>query len=372
MTEEETSQQLYRIAFGSLKGMNYKFACDLLSRLGNEEIFFKASTQQLKSILGFDNNILDRAYRDAVLENARGELTFIREHNVEILYFTDHEKFPQRLAECDDAPALLFSLGENTLNSRHIISIVGTRHATVYGVEFVKALVSELAKSLEDVVIVSGLAYGIDVTAHKESVSNDIPTVGVLAHGLSTIYPSVHRSLAATMIKKKGMLLTEYFHSSRMYRGNFVARNRIVAGLADCTVVVESAEKGGAMITAGIASGYNRDVFALPGRNTDRYSRGCNRLIAQNQAALIQSPEDLIDFMGWDKKPEIADDKKLFYQLTDEEQKIIDFLTRNGEGFINRIAVETGIGMHRLMGLLVDMEFKHLIVNQPGGLYRLA
>lgn len=364
---------LYRIAFASIKGMTYKFAVDLLGRLGEEELFFTASTSALKALLGFDNKILDRTYRDSVLEEARRELEFVKANNVEVFYFCDNGKFPQRLAECDDAPAILYGLGNVDLNVQHIISVVGTRHATVYGIGFVKELIEEIKRKRPDTMVVSGLAYGIDVAAHKESLRNGLSTVAVLAHGLSTIYPSVHRNVAVEMVKNNGMLVTDYRHDAPMHRSNFIARNRIVAGMADCTIVVESAEKGGAMITAEIASGYNRDVFALPGRISDTYSRGCNRLIATNHASLLQSCDTLLDAMGWEsEETELDRQPQLFHQLSDDELKVVGFLEKNGEGFLNRIAVDAGIPMHRLMGLLIDMEFKGLIVSIPGGIYRLA
>lgn len=366
------SDAIYKIAFASLKGMNYRLGVDLLGRIGSEEIFFTTKTSQLKSLLGFNNRILEQSYRDSVLEKARIEYDFIKNNNIKLSYFTDNDNFPSRLTECDDSPIILYYLGENILNKAHIISVVGTRHATVYGIGFVKELVGTLARKRDNVVIVSGLAYGIDVTSHKEAIDNDIPTAAVLAHGLSTIYPADHRHIAARIVKSNGMLITDYPHDSIPYRPHFIARNRIVAGVADCTVVVESAEKGGAMITARIASGYNRDVFALPGRTSDPYSRGCNHLIRTHQAQLIQSPDELIEFMGWQTHDDCQQEQKLFYQLNPDEQKIVDFLTIQGEGFINRISVETGISMHRLMGLLIDMEFKGLVINQPGGLYRLA
>lgn len=363
-------ERLYKVAFASLKGMTCRFGRDMLGHLGSEELFFTASTSQLKSVLGFDNKILEKGYREEVLEKAKRECEFIDHHNIKTFYFNSPD-YPARLLECDDAPAILYGIGNECFNAAHVISIVGTRHATVYGIGFVKELVEALARQLDDVAVISGLAYGIDVSAHKESLKNGVPTIGVLAHGLDSIYPAAHRNVAATIVKSNGMLLTEYGHDSPVHRGNFLARNRIVAGLADCTLVVESAEKGGAMITARIASGYNRDVFALPGRITDQYSRGCNRLISTNVASLVQTPEDLMTLMGWEMKNKGTEDVKLFYQPTPEEQKILDFLTKNGEGFINRISVETGMPIHRLMGLLVDMEFKGLIVNQPGGMYCL-
>lgn len=362
---------LYRIAFGSVKGMTYRLASDLIGRLGSEELFFTAKTEALKSLLGFDNKIFDRGYRQEVMEQAKRELDFVEANKIRILYFTDPDNYPQRLRECDDAPSLLYALGECDMNRRHVISIVGTRHATLYGVGFVKDLIETIGRRLPETVVVSGLAYGIDVNAHKESLKNDVPTAAVLAHGLSSIYPSVHRQVAADMVKSGGSLLTDYPHDARIHRANFLARNRIVAGLSDCTLVVESAEKGGAIVTAGIASSYNRDVFALPGRSNDMYSRGCNRMICQNKAALVQDPDDLFNQMGWEALEDNRE-QKLFYQPTEEEQRVLDFLEERGEGQLNRISVDTGLPIHRLMGLLVDMEFKHLIVNHPGGIYRKA
>lgn len=350
--------------------MTYPLAVDLLGRLGSEELFFTATTSQLKAQMGIDSKLFDRSYRDEVLEQSKRELDFVKDNNIGLYYFTDEEKYPFRLAECDDAPAMLYGLGESHLNDAHVISIVGTRHATMYGIGFVKELLAALSQTCPDIVVVSGLAYGIDVAAHRESLSHKIPTVGVLAHGLSTIYPQAHRNIAANMVRENGMLITDYRHTDKVSKWNFLARNRIVAGLADCTLVVESAEKGGAMVTARIASEYNRDVFALPGRNTDVYSRGCNRLISQNHACLIQTPDDILDFMNWEKKEVTEKESEIFYRPTPDEKKILDFLTDKGEGFVNRISVETGIPMHRLMGMLVDMEFKGLIVNYPGGIYK--
>lgn len=362
----------YRIAFASIKGMTLRFAEDILSRIGgDEELFFTATTSQLKALLGFDSKILEAGYRAELIDKSRYEAQYCEEKGIKILYFDGDSSFPQRLRECDDAPALVYSLGDCDLNSSHIVSVVGTRHATMYGVNFVNELVSVLSQMLPSVVVVSGLAYGIDVAAHKASLSNKVPTVGVLAHGLSTIYPSMHRTIAAEIVKANGALLTEYPHNASIYKQGFIARNRIVAGMSDCTIVVESARKGGSLITADIAGAYNRDVFALPGRVGDTYSEGCNRLIADNKASLIMSPEDIIEFMGWELLPREVDIPKLFPELNDEERLIYDFLEKNGDGFINRISVETGLPVHRLMSLLINMEFKGIIANLPGGLYRL-
>lgn len=365
------SELTYKIAFGSLKGMNFQLASELLSRVGSEQNFFSASHDSLKSILGFDSKLLDNDYRREILEKAVEETAFVDDNKINIIYFTDDD-YPQRLKECDDAPALMYSLGNCDVNSNHVISIVGTRHATPYGIHFISELVEEISRRLPNTIIVSGLAYGVDITAHKEALNHKLSTVAVLAHGLSTIYPAPHRSVAVEMIRKNGMLLTEYSHVAKMNRGNFIARNRIVAGLSECTVVVESGIKGGAMITANIANSYNRDVFALPGRNSDLYSQGCNHLITENMATLIQNLDDLVMAMRWETKPIEKEQPKLVINLSEEEQKVVDFLKDTGEGNINRISVETGLKIHRLVSLLVDMEFKGLLLAYPGGLYRLA
>ncbi len=361
-----------RIAFASLKGMKLAMARQLLERLPDESTFFSASATQLSAILGFGTKLLDSDLRASTLARAKEELRFTSASGIRPLYFTD-PLFPHRLDNCDDAPALLYALGNCDLNCRHSVAIVGTRHATPYGTGFVDRLVADIAGQLPGTLIVSGLAYGIDIAAHKAALRHGLPTAAVLAHGLSTIYPSSHRTVAAEIARSGGVLLTDYPHDAPVHRGNFLARNRIIAGLADCTIVVESAEKGGALVTAGIAQSYDRDVFALPGRTSDPYSKGCNHLIATNGAALIQSAADLINAMGWaHEKSSAGIQKELFNVYTEKEQKVIDYLTANGEAWINNLAVALNTPMHKLMALLVDMEFKGYIANYPGGRYRLA
>lgn len=361
----------HHIAFASLRGMTRTLAAEFIARIGSEENFFSASERQLATVMGFNNKLLSRSYRDDVLEKAAREADFIKRNNIHVHYYTDNS-FPTRLAECDDAPIILYTLGDCNLNASHIVSIVGTRHATPYGVDFTNRLVEELAMAVDDIIIVSGLAYGIDITAHKAAINCGIPTIAVLAHGLNTIYPSAHRNAAADIIRHSGMLLTDYMSCDSVHKGNFIARNRIVAALSDCTIVSESAEKGGALITANIASGYNRDVFALPGRSSDRYSAGCNRLIASNIAGLIQSADDLIDAMRWTKKATEGEQSEMFTPLSDEEEKVIGYLTTHDNASINQLCVALNYPIARLMALLIDMEFKGLILTFPGGRYRLA
>ena len=362
---------VYRIAFASLKGLSRTFADEIITRLGSEELFFTAPERQLACVLGFNNKMLAQAYRDEVLEKARREADFIARNNVKPIYYTDAD-YPCRLNDCDDAPLMIYTAGKCNLNASHIVSIVGTRYATPYGIDFTNHLVEDLSRKLDDVVIVSGLAYGIDITAHTASLRHKVPTVAVLAHGLNTIYPASHRNVAADIARGGGMLVTDYRSIDAIHKGNFVARNRIVASLCDCLVVAESADKGGALITAGIADSYGRDVMALPGRTSDKYSAGCNRLISNNVAALVESADDIIKAMRWTPKVDEGFQTTLSMELTDEEQAVVDYLSQHDEAQINQLCVALNSSVSKLMALLIEMEFKGLILTYPGGRYRLA
>lgn len=361
----------YKIAFASLRGMTQELASVILARTGSETEFFTMRESSLGAMFGRSNRLFDTAYRNEMLEKARRELDFINAHSIKVSYYTDSD-YPARLRECDDAPLALYSLGACDLNSVHIISVVGTRHATPYGIDFVMNLVKDLHEKLDNIVIVSGLAYGIDVAAHRASLHHSVPTAAVLAHGLNMVYPAAHRSTAAEIVKSGGAIVSDYMSQDRLHRGNFLARNRIVAGLCDCLVVAESAIKGGALVTAGIAAGYNRDVVALPGRRGDTYSAGCNRLIASNTAALIQNADDIINLMRWTPRATEGSQGELPLELSEEEQRVIDCLTQLGEANVNRMCVTLDMPMHHLMPLLVDMEFKGLLIAYPGGKYRTA
>ncbi len=360
---------LHKIAFSSLRGMTPRLAEALLTHIGDEERFFAAGEQQLSAMAGCRNKLFDNSYRQEILGKAAKELDFITQNSIKPVYITDKD-FPARLAECDDAPIMLYTLGDCNLNASKAISIVGTRHATPYGVDFVMNLVDTLAKKLDDIIIISGLAYGIDIAAHRAALHSGVPTVAVLAHGLNTIYPAAHRSAAVEIVRNSGALVSDYMSQDALHKGNFVARNRIVAGLCDCIVVAESAEKGGALITAGIASGYNRDVMALPGRTSDKFSQGCNKLIGDNVAALISSGDDLIRLMGWTTRETEGSQPELPLELTPDEATIIEYLGKHGEGSLNRMCVDLDIPVYRLTPILVDMEFKGLVLPYPGGKYR--
>lgn len=370
------SDLTYRIAFSSLRGLTPAMATEILARTGTEENFFNLTSGQLASMLGFRNRLFDREIRDKALHEAEAETGFLVRGGISATYFTD-SAYPSRLLECDDAPLMLYSVGDCNLNSARVVSIVGTRHATSYGINFVNDLVEGLARMCSDpVIIVSGLAYGIDVAAHRAAINAGLPTAGVLAHGLNTIYPASHRDIAATMARNGGMLLTDYRSCDHIHRGNFLARNRIVAGLSDCLVVVESDTHGGALVTARLASAYSRDVFALPGRTSDRYSRGCNSLISSCVASLLSSPEELIESMRWPTHAPEGEQQSLFepespLRLSSDEQAIIDLITLRGDATINEITASINIPTPRLMGMLIDMEFRSIICAMPGGRYRI-
>ncbi len=363
---------IYKMAFASLRGINRTMAGELLSRTGGEQAFFELSERQLGAMMGFSNRLFESGYRAGLLECASREADFVAAHGIRPLYFSDDD-YPARLAEADDAPLMLYTLGGCDLNRGHMLAVVGTRHATPYGLDFVERLVRDMAENVaEPVTIVSGLAFGIDVAAHKAAMRHGLPTVGVLAHGLNMMYPAQHRQVAADMAHGGGMLVTDYQSSAVVHKGNFVARNRIVAGLCDCLLVVESAAKGGALITANLASGYNRDVFALPGRISDRYSAGCNKLISANIAALVQDAGDIIHAMNWAEKERGSVQAQLFPDLTDEEQAVVDYITEHGEAQLNQLTIAMNQNVGRMMSLLIDMEFKGLLLTYPGGKYRLA
>lgn len=370
------SDLTYRIAFSSLRSLTPAMAREILARTGTEENFFTLSPDQLAAMLGFRNRLFNRDVRDKALREAEAETDFIARGGIRATYFTDSD-YPSRLLECDDAPLMLYSVGDCDLNSSRVVSIVGTRHATSYGVGFVNDLVDGLARLCSDpVVIVSGLAYGIDVAAHRAAINAGLPTAGVLAHGLNTIYPSSHRDIAANMARNGGMLISDYRSCDNIHRGNFLARNRIVAGLSDCLVVVESDTHGGALVTARLASAYSRDVFALPGRTSDRYSRGCNSLISSCVASLLSSPEELIEAMRWPTRPTEGEQGSLFDSepatpLSPEEQAIIDTITQRGDATINELTATVNIPVPRLMGMLIDLEFRSIICAVPGGRYRI-
>lgn len=360
-----------RIAFSKIKGINFSTASRLLGMLGSPEQFFTMQPAALQASCGIDRRICDTGYRQSLLDAAEQESIYIKSKSISARFVGD-DGYPRRLADCDDAPAMLYSVGPCNLNCLHSVAIVGTRHATPYGLDFVKHLVADLAATVDSLVIVSGLAYGIDVAAHRAALENGIPTVAVVAHGLNTIYPADHRDTAAHIVSQGGAIVTEYTSDSTIHRGNFLARNRIVAGLCDCTVVVESAAHGGALATARIASDYNRDVFAVPGRLSDPYSAGTNRLIASRTASLLPDADFLIQAMGWTPAAAPANEEpRLFRPVSDEEQRLLDIVAANPTFTSADIAAALAMPYARVADMLFRMEMDDMLISIPGGRYAL-
>ncbi len=363
----------YKIAFASIRGMGIDLANKILDVIPSEQEFFSLSEKELRAITGSRSKLCEREYRNAQLERAKREVEFVEDSHIGITYFTDFD-FPTRLLNAPDAPILLYTCGQCNLNPSHAISIVGTRRATTYGTHFCDTLIAELSAHVPDLAVISGLAYGIDISAHRACVRHGVPTVAVQARGLNKIYPADHRNDAKAIVNHGGMIVTDYQSQDEIHRGNFLARNRIIAALSDCTIVVESAEKGGALVTASIAQSYNRDVFALPGRTSDLYSSGCNRLIKSNKAGLITCADDLIESMRWDdaKKAKKGIELELFPQLSDEEQKIVDLIRETGDIHINTLTEKLGIPVYRIMSTLVDLDCRGIVLAKPGCRYCLA
>ena len=364
----------YRIAFSSIRGMGCELARTILDIVPSERDFFEMKKAELARLLPVKSRVLGDDYRRQLLDSTAKELEFIDKNGIGVAYFTDSD-FPRRVAATPDGPVLLYYKGDpGSLNADKMISIVGTRHATPYGAHFCDALVRDIASSIADAVIVSGLAYGIDIAAHRAALSHDVPTLAVLAHGLNTIYPSQHRNDALKILDSGGMIVSDYTSQAVMSRGNFLARNRIIAGLSDCTIVVESAEKGGAIVTAGIAQSYNRDVFAVPGKVTDIYSAGCNSLIRNNTATLITGCDDLMKAMRWEM---IGDEttprqRSIFPELTVQERPVVEYLRANSDVHINTLAAKLRMPVAELMGLLIDLEFKGAVISSPGNRFSSA
>lgn len=360
-----------RIAFSMVKGMNISVARELTQRLGDTDRFFHASTSELWQAIGAQKEWCADSERTALLARGKSEEDFVIKNKVDALYHTD-PGYSQRLALCDDAPALLYRLGHCNLNSAHVVAIVGTRRATAYGTGVTQRIVNDLAEQLSDLVIVSGLAYGIDVAAHRAALACNVPTVGVVAHGLRTIYPADHRDIAARMVGAGGAIVTEYPSDAAVHRGNFLARNRIVAGLSDIVLIVESDAKGGAMVTASIAQSYNREVGAIPGRITDRYSLGPNRLIHDNRAAIIRDASDIISLMNWTPKPREGEQATLPLQnFSPEVTQIVDYLRRHPEATVNNMTRDLAQPYHVLTSRLMMMEMDDILTALPGGRFQL-
>ncbi|UPZ16725.1 DNA-processing protein DprA [Flavobacterium humidisoli] len=362
-----TDQELFNLlALLKVDGVGDIMGKKLLNSFGDASAIFKAKNSQLAGVDGIGSVLLKNLKDKSVFEKADKELSFIKKNNIEVSFFQD-ENYPERLKHCFDAPILIFTAGNLNFKNKKIISIVGTRQITSYGTDFCKNLIEDLAPL--DPVIVSGFAYGVDIVAHQAAMDFNLQTVGVLAHGLNQIYPRTHKKYMARM-EENGGFITEFWSDSNPDKEKFVRRNRIVAGMAEATIVIESADKGGSLITANMANDYNRDVFAVPGRVTDKYSQGCNNLIKTQKANVLTSAADLIYMLNWDiKENPKTIQKQLFVELGTEEQKIYDFLQKNGKELLDIIAIECDIPIFKLSGILIGMELKGVIRPLPGKLF---
>ena len=362
---------LYQLALTEVQNVGCVHAKILAQQFGSAENIFKAKQYLLEKIEGIGSirAASIKAFKD--FSNAEEEIKFIEKYKIKPLFLTDKD-YPKRLLNCYDSPTLLFYKGNADLNASKIIAIIGTRNHTEYGKQQTEKLVKEL--SSQNILVVSGMAYGIDALAHKASLKNDLATVGVLGHGLDQIYPPDHSNLAKDMLKHGGGLLTEFRSNTKPDKHNFPTRNRIVAGMSDATVVIETGEKGGSMITAELANGYNKDVFALPGRVTDNKSAGCNFLIHNNKAILLTDAEEIIEIMGWEEKiqkSKVKSQKELFIELTKEEKLIVDILNEKESVHIDELNIKSGLSSSSAAAAILSLELQNVIISLPGKLYRL-
>ena len=362
-----SDEELYHIlALLKVDGVGDIIAKKLISHFGSAQEVFKSNVSKLFSIDGIGSVMLKNLKDKLVFLKAEQELKFIKDNNINTSYYLD-ENYPEKLKHCIDGPVLLFTSGNINLKNKKIISIVGTRQITSYGTEFCKKLIADLAPL--DPIIVSGFAYGVDIVAHQAAMEHNLQTIGVVAHGLNQVYPKTHKKYVAK-IEENGGFITEFWSTSQPEKENFVKRNRIVAGISEATIVIESAEKGGSLITATMANDYNRDVFAVPGRTSDKYSHGCNNLIKTQKANLLTSAADLVYILNWEiEKPTKSIQKQMFVTLDVDEQKVYDFLQKNGKELMDLIALECGFPIYRISGLLLNMELKGLIRPLPGKLF---
>ena len=369
-------ETFYAMALTRLTNFNFQQALEIYKAAGSAQNLYEHRNEVGDMIEGCTPRLVEalKDWGDA-MKRAEAEVKYMEEHKIRACTLLDDD-YPQRLLECADAPLVLYYKGNSDLNQTRIISIVGTRQITNYGRDLCHKFIRELNELCPQVLIVSGLAYGVDICAHRESLAVGYETIGVLAHGLDQIYPYHHRDTAAQMVEHGG-LLTEFMTQTNADKPNFVRRNRIVAGMSDSTIVIESAAKGGSLITAEIAQSYDRAVFAFPGNIGQPFSEGCNNLIRDNGAGLISSAEDFVKAMGWEydavRRQALADgiERQLFPELSPEEQKIVSLLQQTNDLQLNIISVKTGIAIHQITAMLFQLEMKGVVKPLAGGMYHL-
>ena len=365
------SELIYQISLTLIPHIGPVQARVLLEHFKSASAIFAAKTSELQRLEGVGEIRAAAIRRFTDFKIAEEEVLFIEKHGITPLFITD-EKYPKRLLNCYDAPMLLYYKGTADLNASRTIAVVGTRHNSEYGRQLTEQLIRDLAD--QPVLIISGLAFGIDAIAHKAALKNDLPTVGVLAHGLDQLYPSEHNTLAKDMIRKGGGLITEFRKNTKPDKHNFPVRNRIVSGMCDAIVVVETGDKGGSMITAELANGYNRDVLAFPGRVSDNKSSGCNSLIKNNKAILLTGAADLLDIMNWAdrQKPAPSSQRTLFIDLNEDEKKVVGVLSEKATTHIDELNLRTGLSPSTIASAILRLELENVVVSLPGKLYQLS
>jgi len=361
---------LYQVALTLVPQLGPVQSRLLIDAFGSAQTIFKTPAPALEKIEGIGTARARSIKNFRDFAAAEKELRFIEKYKIKPLFITDQD-YPQRLLNCYDPPTLLYYKGTANLNSSKIVSVIGTRTHSTYGELLTESLVRDLAT--QEILIISGLAFGVDARAHKSCIKNELPTVAVLAHGLDSIYPQQHNGLAREILKRDGGLLTEFRSFTKPDKHNFPTRNRIVAGICDAVVVIESGMKGGSMVTAEIANGYNKDIFAFPGRITDTKSAGCNFLIQNNKAMLVASAADLLRFLGWDEeKIRPAKQRHLFVQLNEPEKKLLELFANNVQPTIDELIFYSGLNSSGVAAALLNLELNNIIKSMPGKKFRLV
>ena len=364
-----SSQLLYQIALTLIPNIGDVRAKALLEHFGEAEKIFKATKSNLENIEGIGTIAANSIKYFNDFKLCEDEIAFIEKNKISPLFITD-ENYPQRLLNCYDSPTMLYYKGNADLNISKIISVVGTRTNSDYGKSVCDKLIEDLAT--ENILVVSGLAFGIDTIAHKASLKNNLKTVGVLAHGLDKIYPAQNKSLAKEMLSQGG-LLTDFMSGTNPDRQNFPRRNRIVAGICDALIVIESSAKGGSLITAELANSYNKDVFAIPGRVNDSRSEGCNYLIKNNKSLLITCADDLMHIMNWKATPsKVKKQRELFIELTAEERIIVDILQAQENIQIDQLYFKSGLSSSAVAQALLMLEMQGIVSALPGKVFKLS
>jgi DNA processing protein len=364
------SDLLYQIALTLVPNIGDVHAKALVNNYGTAQSVFKAKKKELGSIEGIGSVRAKSIKEFTDFSSSEDEISFIEKYKITPLFITD-EKYPKRLLNCYDSPALLYYRGNADLNTSKIISIVGTRNHSDYGKMVCEKMIEDLRS--ENILVVSGLAFGIDTIAHKAALKNNLQTVAVLAHGLDRIYPQQNK-LLAKQITGQGGLLTEFISNTNPDKQNFPKRNRIVAGLCDAVVVIESGKKGGSLITAELGNSYNKDVFAIPGRINDPKSEGCNYLIKNNKAALINTADDFLEMMNWKQtpKPTAKKQRELFIELSPDEKIVVDILQQQDSIQIDELYFKSGLSSSAVATALLMLEMQNIVLSMPGKIYKLV